>query len=170
MHTSTVEPCLESFWCISLAAISPLGRETWAQITYSSFIKISLRPSPALPGLQAAVAAWPVPAASAGSRKQSLDEYGAHVDQDEEDEQDGKEDEAVDVELRHHPVLAHHLGDHRRRRDVVRLRARRRRCRRRSQPRLPHAALLVLLVAEDLEVEQNERVFQQGSEDEEYAG
>ena len=50
-----------------------------------------------------------------------LNENSEHVNETEEDEENGEDDEAVDVELRDHPVLPHHLRDHRRRRHVVHL-------------------------------------------------
>ena len=51
----------------------------------------------------------------------ALNENCEHVNETEEDEENGEDDEAVDVELRDHPVLPHHLRDHRRRRHVVHL-------------------------------------------------
>ena len=84
-----------------------------------------------------------------------LNENCKHVNEGEEDEQDWKEDETVDVELRDHPVLPHHLRDHRRRRNGVRVISGGSRRRRRVHSGLPKSALLVLLVTEDLEVEED---------------
>jgi len=98
----------------------------------------------------------------------ALNENCEHVNEGEEKEQDGKEDEAVDVELRDHPVLPHHLRDHRRRRNRVRVIAGRGRGCRRVHSRLPEP-FLILVVAEDLQVEKDQRVLEQGAEDEKYA-